>query len=150
MSMNKRLLAVALMFSLFMSLAACSNQESPSNGTPESGAKGEVSDISVEYNEDEFLPIGSVVLLEGGNKRIMICGRIQAQAGSDIIYDFAACYYPEGIVDPKSMFFFNRDAIETVYFRGYEDQDELDYRHDVLDQLGELEIRDGMIVSKES
>ena len=146
MSMNKRLLAVALMFSLFMSLAACSNQESPSNGTPESGAKGEVSDISVEYNEDEFLPIGSVVLLEGGNKRIMICGRIQAQAGSDIIYDYSACYYPEGIVDPKSMFFFNRDAIETVYFRGYEDQDELDYRHDVLDQLGELEIRDGMIV----
>ena len=105
MSMNKRLLAVALMFSLFMSLAACSNQESPSNGTPESGAKGEVSDISVEYNEDEFLPIGSVVLLEGGNKRIMICGRIQAQAGSDIIYDYSACYYPEGIVDPKSMFF---------------------------------------------
>ena len=150
MSMNKRLLAVALMFSLFMSLAACSNQESPSNGTPESGAKGEVSDISVEYNEDEFLPIGSVVLLEGGNKRIMICGRIQAQAGSDIIYDYSACHYPEGIVDPKSMFFFNRDAIETVYFRGYEDQDELDYRHDVLDQLGELEIRDGMIVSKES
>ena len=150
MSMNKRLLAVALMFSLFMSLAACSNQESPSNGTPESGAKGEVSDISVEYNEDEFLPIGSVVLLEGGNKRIMICGRIQAQAGSDIIYDYSACYYPEGIVDPKSMFFFNRDAIETVYFRGYEDQDELDYRHDVLDQLGELETRDGMIVSKGS
>ena len=137
MSMNKRLLAVALMFSLFMSLAACSNQESPSNGTPESGAKGEVSDISVEYNEDEFLPIGSVVLLEGGNKRIMICGRIQAQAGSDIIYDYSACYYPEGIVDPKSMFFFNRDAIETVYFRGYEDQDELDYRHE-LEQLGEL------------
>nr|WP_325259534.1 DUF4176 domain-containing protein [uncultured Oscillibacter sp.] len=150
MSMNKRLLAIALMFSLFISLAACSNQESPSNGTPESGAKGEVSDTSVEYNEDEFLPIGSVVLLEGGNKRIMICGRIQAQAGSDIIYDYSACYYPEGIVDPKSMFFFNRDAIETVYFRGYEDQDELDYRHDVLDQLGELEIRDGMIVSKES
>lgn len=150
MSMNKRLLAVALMFSLFMSLAACSNQESPSNGTPESGAKGEVSDISVEYNEDEFLPIGSVVLLKGGNKRIMICGRIQAQAGSDIIYDYSACYYPEGIVDPQYMFFFNRDAIETVYFRGYEDQDELDYRHDVLDQLGELEIRDGMIVSKGS
>ena len=149
MSMNKRLLAVALMFSLFMSLAACSNQESPSNGTPESGAKGEVSDISVEYNEDEFLPIGSVGLLEGGNKRIMICGRIQAQAGSDIIYDYSACYYPEGIVDPKSMFFFNRDAIETVYFRGYEDQDELDYRHE-LEQLGELEIRDGVIVSKES
>ena len=150
MSMNKRLLAVALGLSLLISLAACSNQGSPSGNPPENGGTSEVSNTSVEYNEDEFLPIGSVVLLEGGNKRIMICGRIQAQAGSDIIYDYSACYYPEGIVDPKSMFFFNRDAIETVYFRGYEDQDELDYRHDVLDQLGELEIRDGMIVSKGS
>ena len=149
MSMNKRLLAIALILSLFMSLTACGNQKSPSGDTPESGAKREVSDTSVEYNEDEFLPIGSVVLLKGGNKRIMICGRIQAQAGSDIIYDYSACYYPEGIVDPKSMFFFNRDAIEAVYFRGYEDQDELDYRHE-LDQLGELEIRDGVIVSKEN
>ena len=150
MSMNKRLLAVALGLSLLISLAACSNQGSPSGNPPETGRTSEVSNTSIEYNEVEFLPIGSVVLLKGGNKRIMICGRIQAQAGSDIIYDYSACYYPEGIVDPQSMFFFNRDAIETVYFRGYEDQDELDYRHDVLDQLGELEIRDGMIVSKES
>ena len=149
MSMNKRLLAVALGLSLLISLAACSNQGSQSGNPPENGGTSEVSNTSVEYNEDEFLPIGSVVLLKGGNKRIMICGRIQAQAGSDIIYDYSACYYPEGIVDPQSMFFFNRDAIETVYFRGYEDQDELDYRHE-LEQLGELEIRDGVIVSKES
>ena len=149
LSINKRLLAVALVFSLLMPITACGNQKPSSSDTPESDAKVEASDISSEYNEDEFLPIGSVVLLEGGNKRIMICGRIQAQAGSDVIYDYSACYYPEGIVDPKSMFFFNRDAIETVYFRGYEDQDELDYRHE-LDQLGELEIRDGVIVSKEN
>lgn len=150
MSMGKRLLAVALVLTLFTSLAACGSQPSPADNTSENGANSEATDISIEYNEEEFLPIGSVVLLKGGNKRIMICGRIQAQAGSDIIYDYSACYYPEGIVDPQSMFFFNRDAIETVYFRGYEDQEELDYRHDVLDQLGELEIRDGVIVSKES
>ena len=150
MGMSKRLLAAALELTLFVSLTACGSQSSPADDTSENWTNSEAADISIEYNEEEFLPIGSVVLLKGGNKRIMICGRIQAQAGSDIIYDYSACYYPEGIVDPKSMFFFNRDAIETVYFRGYEDQDELDYRHDVLDQLGELEIRDGVIVSKES
>ena len=150
MSISKRLLAVALVLALFTALAACSNQQPSTNDASENGTNsGEVSDISIEYNEEEFLPIGSVVLLKGGNKRIMICGRIQAQAGSDVIYDYSACYYPEGIIDPTSMFFFNRDAIETVYHRGYEDQDELDYRHE-LDQLGELEIRDGVIVSKES
>ena len=64
----------------------------------------------------DMLPIGSVVLLKGGDKRVMICGRIQAKAGENVIYDYSACYYPEGIVDPSAMFFFNRDAIDTVYF----------------------------------
>ncbi len=98
----------------------------------------------------DLLPIGSVVLLKGGNKRIMICGRIQAKAGEDTVYDYSACYYPEGIVDPKSMFFFNRDAIAAVFFLGFQDKEELDFRHEVLDQLGELEVRDGSIVPKET
>ena len=97
----------------------------------------------------DMLPIGSVVLLKGGDKRVMICGRIQAKAGENVIYDYSACYYPEGLVDPSAMFFFNRDAIDTVYFVGFQDKEELDFRHEVLDQLGELEIKDGAIVPKE-
>lgn len=34
----------------------------------------------------------------------MVCGRIQAKEGENTIYDYSACYYPEGIVDPSSMF----------------------------------------------
>lgn len=96
-----------------------------------------------------LLPIGSVVLLNGGDKKIMICGRIQAKEGEDKIYDYSACYYPEGIVDPSSMFFFDRDAIEIVYFLGFQDKEELDFRASVLDNLGELEIKDGTIIPKE-
>lgn len=97
----------------------------------------------------DMLPIGSVVLLKGGDKRVMICGRIQAKAGENVIYDYSACYYPEGIIDPTTMFFFNRDAIDTIYFVGFQDKEELDFRHEVLDRLGELEIKDGAIVPKE-
>lgn len=97
----------------------------------------------------DLLPIGSIVLLKGGDKRIMICGRIQVKDGEDVIYDYSACYYPEGIVDLSSMFFFNRNAIETVYFLGFQDKEELDFRSNVLDKLGELEIKDGAIVPKE-
>ena len=97
----------------------------------------------------DLLPIGSIVLLNGGDKRVMICGRIQAKEGDDTIYDYSACYYPEGIVDPTSMFFFNRDAIDTVYFLGFQDKEELEFRTTVLDNLGELEIKDGVIVPKE-
>lgn len=97
-----------------------------------------------------LLPIGSVVLLKGGEKRIMICGRIQANAGDGKIYDYSACYYPEGIVDPGNMFFFNQDGIERVYFIGFQDEEELKYRKGFLDNLGELEIRDGAIVEKQT
>ncbi len=96
-----------------------------------------------------LLPIGSVVLLKGGEKRIMITSRIITRAGSDEIYDYAACYYPEGLIDSKDMIFFNRDAIDTVFFMGFQDVEELEFRTSILDNLGELEVVDGAIVPKE-
>ncbi len=98
--------------------------------------------------ERNLLPIGSVVLLKEGNKRLMICGRIQTSSAGEEIYDYSACLYPEGIVDATSMYFFNNDAIDTVYFLGFQDAEELNYRN-MLEQLGELEVRDGVIVEKE-
>ena len=97
----------------------------------------------------DLLPIGSVVLLKGGEKRLMICGRIQVQGGSDVIYDYSACLYPEGITSSDSMYFFNNDAIDVVYFIGYQDEEEFGYK-EFLNSLGELEVRDGMIVEKDS
>lgn len=148
--MYRKWLLMMLSLAVCLSLVACGDKQPPADSIPNNEVEDNASDASITYNPEEFLPVGSVVMLNGGNKRVMICGRIQAQAGTDIIYDYSACYYPEGILDPKSMFFFNRGDIETVYFRGYEDQEELDYRHEVLEQLGELEIRDGVIVSKDS
>ena len=95
---------------------------------------------------ENLLPVGSVVLLKGGNKKIMIIGRIQARAGEDKIYDYAATYYPEGMVAPDSVFFFDRDAIDRYYFIGYQDEDELSFRTEVLGSLGELKVENGQIV----
>ena len=95
-----------------------------------------------------LLPIGSVVLLRGGEKRLMICGRIQTRAGSDKVYDYSACLYPEGITGPAGMYFFDREAVETVFFIGFQDKEELDWRANVPDRLGEEEVRDGKIVPK--
>lgn len=95
----------------------------------------------------DLLPIGSVVLLKGGEKRIMIIGRIQTKAGEDTIYDYSAIYYPQGMIDSKSIFFFNRDAIDKICFKGFEDEEELELRKNVFDKLGELEVKDGQIVS---
>ena len=70
----------------------------------------------------ELLPIGSVVLLEAGEKRLMITGIIQNDAGRDgKEYDYLGVYYPEGHIGEEYQFLFNHENIEKVYFRGYED-----------------------------
>ena len=75
----------------------------------------------------EFLPIGSIVLLKGGTKRLMICGRIQ-QKEDGATYDYSGCYYPEGILDPDELFLFNNEDIDTVYFVGMQDTEEFRFR----------------------
>ncbi len=87
-------------------------------------------DTKIVFDKEHLLPIGSVVLLKDGNKKIMICGRAQSMAGDENneIFDYSACYYPEGIINPRELFLFNNEQIEEVVFTGYENDDELTYR----------------------
>lgn len=87
-----------------------------------------------------LLPIGSVVLLKGADKRVCVIGRIQALVGNDVVYDYSAVPFPEGVVDPRSIVFFKHDDIARVYFIGCQDAEELRYREEVLANLGELYI----------
>ncbi|WP_374018205.1 DUF4176 domain-containing protein [Paenibacillus thiaminolyticus] len=49
----------------------------------------------------KLLPNGSVVLLKGGKKRVMIYGRLQKTGDTDKLWDYIACLYPEGNIDPN-------------------------------------------------
>ena len=99
----------------------------------------------------DLLPIGSVVLLKGGEKTLMICGRVSCRGDEERIYDYVGCYFPEGVIDSDTLFFFDQDAIEGVYFIGCQDQEELKFRDNVLAEIdkGELAVVDGQIVVKE-
>jgi hypothetical protein len=87
---------------------------------------------------ERLLPLGSVVLVKGGNKRLMITGRIQARKGDTKVYDYSACLYPEGIMNSQEMYFFNHDAVDHLYFVGFQDEEELGFRSEKLAKLGEL------------
>lgn len=71
-----------------------------------------------------YLPIGSVVLLKDGTKKVMIYGRRQKSIESKAEYDYVACLYPEGNISEKYTFLFNEENIEKVVFRGYSDAEE--------------------------
>jgi len=76
----------------------------------------------------ELLPLGTVVLLKGAEKRIMICGRIQTNVATNEIFDYSACYYPEGLINSKEVIMFNEDNIEKVYFIGFQDTEEFKFK----------------------
>lgn len=84
-----------------------------------------------------FLPIGSVVTLKKGTKKIMICGRIQEEANTKQIYDYCAVYYPEGMLHPKELFLFNNDDIDLIYFVGMQDEEEFLFCDFIREKLKE-------------
>ena len=73
---------------------------------------------------DKYLPIGSVVLLKNGRKKIMIYGRKQMHVETCEEWDYVACLYPEGNINEEFMYLFNHDQIDKVYYLGYEDEEE--------------------------
>ena len=76
-----------------------------------------------------LMPIGSVVLLKGAEKRLMIVGvcRMEEKDGKQLIWDYAGCYYPEGYIDENKVFLFNNDMIDTVYAIGFQDEEQFEF-----------------------
>lgn len=79
-------------------------------------------------NVKELLPIGSVVLLEGGIKKTMVIGVKQTSKDSGEEYDYLGVMYPEGSFGEGSQYFFNHSTIRDVVFRGYENEESSEFR----------------------
>lgn len=75
-----------------------------------------------------LLPIGSVVLLKGGQKKLMICGIKQVDSDDDDKeYDYLGIFYPEGHIGSKFQYLFDHEKIEKIFFRGYEDEERSEF-----------------------
>ena len=74
--------------------------------------------------KEKFLPIGTVVMLKGGSKRLMIIGFCMEakQNNKNVKFDYAGCLFPEGIIDSNEFALFNHDQIEKVYNEAYSDE----------------------------
>ena len=82
----------------------------------------------------ELLPIGSIVLLKEGTKKLMVFGIRQTDAQSGREYDYSGVLYPEGNLGNETWFLFDDENIEKVFFRGYEDKE----REDFLEKLSDF------------
>lgn len=83
----------------------------------------------------DLLPIGSIVLLNDGEKRLMIEGIMQSDM-SDIStqYDYIGILYPEGYIGEGFQYLFNHEDIDEIIFHGFEDTE----RDEFIDKLAEI------------
>ena len=76
----------------------------------------------------KYLPIGSVVILKGAYKKIMITGYAPINSETkEIIYDYMACLYPEGIIKNDYNILFNHEDIKKIYAIGLQDEEQKDF-----------------------
>lgn len=103
----------------------------------------EASNMDIINSKEEYLPLGSVVILKGGVQKLLIIGRALnvTNNSGQYFFDYGAVPYPEGIVNDR-MAYFNMDSISKVVFEGYNDvenQAMIDNIHQYLNDNPDIE-----------
>jgi hypothetical protein len=80
---------------------------------------------------DKYLPIGSVVLLKEGKKRLMIYGVKQQESNTGKVRDYVACLFPEVNIDLEHTYIFNHDQIDKIYYLGLNDEEQYEFNKSI-------------------
>lgn len=75
--------------------------------------------------KQQYLPLGSIVIMKGSVKKIVIVARaVNVRVGErEVFFDYAACPYPEGMMGDQLMYFQHKDIMKVV-FEGFSDDDD--------------------------
>ena len=92
---------------------------------------------------EKYLPIGTVVMLKGGTKRVMIAGFCATQSEDEDkkIWDYSGCLYPEGFLTSNQTCLFDHDQIEQIYHMGLsgaEDDEEKEFKEKLQEIIKEI------------
>ena len=80
-------------------------------------------------NTKKFLPIDTLVMLNGGDKRVMITGFCTIAIDDNAkMYDYCGCLDPEGVVSSDKNLLFNHNQIAKIYALGYSDDEEKNFK----------------------
>lgn len=90
-------------------------------------------------NKINFLPLGTIVLLKGGSKRLMITGYCAYdKANQGKFYDYSGCLYPEGIISSDQLALFNNSQIEKVFYMGYSDEEDKQFKNKLTQSVMQI------------
>lgn len=84
----------------------------------------------------DLLPIGTVVILNGTEKALMVCGYCPTSpARPGYVYDYSGFPYPEGCLDPLKVYQFDGEDIAAVLALGYQDRETHFYMRAVQENI---------------
>ena len=91
---------------------------------------------------EQVLPVGTVVMLKEGIKRLMIMGYQQSQT-EDLtrVYDYVGCEYPEGFISIDSLIMFDHTDIGHIFSLGLQNEEQVEFRKDLENELIRLNLK---------
>lgn len=96
--------------------------------------KEEKKELEIIKMYPKYLPIGSVVLLKDGIKKVMISGYCPINMDKkDKIYDYLGCLYPEGILKNDYNILFDHQDIKKIYCLGLIDEEQKEFMQRIDD-----------------
>lgn len=79
---------------------------------------------------EEILPLGSLVYLKRGTIKMLIIGRsnlITPENKKSILFDYSAVPYPVGYLGEQKTYYFNQEDIDKVEFKGFSDSEDTQF-----------------------
>ena len=99
----------------------------------------EIKEEPVKEERQTLYPLGTVVMLKGGKKRLMVVGFDPLnETRTNKAYDYIGCLFPEGILATDKLAMFNHDQIEKVYLEGLSDAEEQNFKEKLADFFDSL------------
>lgn len=95
--------------------------------------------------ENDFLPVGSVVLLKDAKRPVVIIGFSVIEKGERKVWDYLGCAYPVGVVGTDKNLLFQRNQIEKIISKGYEDEECKKFLKMMQEQYEEIKKEYGMM-----
>lgn len=90
----------------------------------------------------KLLPIGTVVTLNGAEKKLMIIGESVTREDDSTVYDYIGVPFPEGYINSETMFLFLAKDIQIVDFIGYVNSESQAFKIKYQEYLKEKELLD--------
>ena len=121
--MKKFLFILLISASVICLLTGCINKTERQNLTMNN------QELTIEESDEilskiDWLPLGTIVSLDGSEQKAMIIGRVQKDINNpDVQFEYTAVLYPQGLVNPKENYMFNLSQVKRIHFLGFSNEE---------------------------